>query len=156
MELWVHLYNDTDTLTRGWLRHAAQLLQDCTAAASAAPEAAATSAGAELPASRRVANILVSAGQLVATLAKLLLFRLDRFFPIQSEDNLSVLIPGNLHRDIFRRSNSSLERPPPGSPSSCVPASCPIVVYHCQLNCFCPDESEGDLQLDSLCRCHVC
>ncbi|KAK9855487.1 hypothetical protein WJX84_010946 [Apatococcus fuscideae] len=84
MELWVHLYNDTDTLTRGWLRHAAQLLQDCTAAASAAPEAAATSAGAELPASRRVANILVSAGQLVATLAKLLLFRLDRFFPIQN------------------------------------------------------------------------
>ncbi|KAK9855488.1 hypothetical protein WJX84_010946 [Apatococcus fuscideae] len=61
-----------------------QLLQDCTAAASAAPEAAATSAGAELPASRRVANILVSAGQLVATLAKLLLFRLDRFFPIQN------------------------------------------------------------------------
>ena len=70
MDLWAQLYEDTDALTQDWLRHGARLLHDCTAAAGQ-------------PA-RRVQNVLVSSGQLVATLGKLLLFRLDGFFPIHS------------------------------------------------------------------------
>lgn len=90
-EHWAKLYSDTDELTGGWLRHGAQLLHDCTSAAEAAPaaaQAASAAAGkrnAPLPqAPAHVANILVSAGQLVATLGKLMLFHLDSYFPIES------------------------------------------------------------------------
>ncbi len=83
MDHWAHLYEDTDALTQGWLRHAAKLLNDCTAAAEAAPAAGRPAAAAGQP-PRSVLNVLVSSGQLVATLGKLLLFRLNSYFPIHS------------------------------------------------------------------------
>ncbi|KAK9833852.1 hypothetical protein WJX74_007877 [Apatococcus lobatus] len=88
-EHWAQLYEATNELTGGWLQHGAQLLRDCTAVAKAAPAAATQAASAGEHAAQRqapahVANVLVSAGQLVATLAKLLLFRLDGYFPIEN------------------------------------------------------------------------
>ena len=64
---WQQLFAQTDLLTGGWLSHAAQLLKDCTS----------------LPASSGsmpVHHVVVTSGQLVPSLAKLLLFRLSALF----------------------------------------------------------------------------
>ena len=64
------LFEQTDALTGGWLSRAAALLADCSASLAAA-------AGAP---GRPVLHQAVTSGQLVPTLGKLLLFRLDAFF----------------------------------------------------------------------------
>jgi eyes absent family protein 4 len=58
------LYAETDAATGGWLSHAAALLHDCVSQLSAA---------AGCP----VTPVAVTSGQLVPSLAKLLLFKLD-------------------------------------------------------------------------------
>ncbi|KAL3161743.1 hypothetical protein ABBQ38_008840 [Trebouxia sp. C0009 RCD-2024] len=127
MELsnWNWLYNATDKLTKGWLKHGARLLQQVTASAKASPGVsgddmqrfpsnASTSSWQsvcgdafghtmmdqhltklmqktsgvdqwmETDENADVVNVLVTTGQLVPTLGKLLLFKLDGAFKATS------------------------------------------------------------------------
>lgn len=60
------MYGETDALTGGWLSHACALLGDCTSQL----------AGAAEQEGREVTHVAVTSGQLVPSLAKLLLFKL--------------------------------------------------------------------------------
>ncbi|KAI3424881.1 hypothetical protein D9Q98_008265 [Chlorella vulgaris] len=62
---WEALYQETDAVTGGWLRHASALLADCSRQLC--------DSSAE---DREVVHVAVTSGQLVPSLAKLLLFKL--------------------------------------------------------------------------------
>lgn len=69
------LYAQTDAATGGWLSHASSLLAACTAQLAAAPRGG--SPGGAGGGAVHVTHAAVTSGQLIPSLAKLLLFRLD-------------------------------------------------------------------------------
>ncbi|GFR48647.1 hypothetical protein Agub_g10600, partial [Astrephomene gubernaculifera] len=73
---------EAEELTGGWVAAARRLLTEVTSAAAASAEGGAPPAAAEVT-FRRVRHVLVSAGHLVATLGKLLLWGLDEHFDIR-------------------------------------------------------------------------
>lgn len=77
------LYNETDKVTGGWLSHASALLAACTAQLGGGSIACAADGTADGSAPLEVVHVAVTSGQLIPSLAKLLLFRLGEHIPAE-------------------------------------------------------------------------
>eukprot|EP00850_Spirogloea_muscicola_P023724 SM000382S14598 [mRNA] locus=s382:25012:27688:- [translate_table: standard] len=85
-DLWAALYDETDAYVDGWLSAGRKVLKECEGpsarlrdgVADAGSEAPTLDCGGVGAVAQSNANVLVSSGQLVPTLAKCLLFKLDK------------------------------------------------------------------------------
>ena len=80
---WANLYSQTDAACKGWLQHGCCLVQDCASMTWQPGQGKIVQGSEPAPLTKqmlRVHNVLVTNGQLVPSLAKVLLFRLHAAF----------------------------------------------------------------------------
>ncbi|KAL4437248.1 hypothetical protein ABPG75_004387 [Micractinium tetrahymenae] len=94
---WEVLYKETDAITGGWLSHASSLLAACTAQLGGGSIACAADGGGSSCGGPplEVVHVAVTSGQLIPSLAKLLLFKLGGHIP--AEHVWSSRFRGKLH-----------------------------------------------------------